>query len=61
MRGVKSSFLATLRKAGVEHRVFSPPGFRAWLGLIPRDHRKLLVIDSSLGITGGVGIGDEWM
>ena len=61
MRGIKSSFLATLRKAGVEHRVFSRPGFRAWLGLIPRDHRKLLVIDSTLGITGGVGIGNEWI
>ena len=61
MRGIKSSFLGMLKKAGVEHRVFSPPGFRAWLGLIPRDHRKLLVIDSALGITGGVGIGNEWI
>ena len=61
MRGIKSSFLNSLRKAGVEHRVFSRPGWRPWLGLIPRDHRKLLVIDSSLGITGGVGIGNEWI
>jgi cardiolipin synthase A/B len=61
MRGIKSSFLGTLKKAGVVHRVFSPPGLRAWLGLIPRDHRKLLVIDSTLGITGGVGIGNEWI
>jgi cardiolipin synthase len=61
MRGIKSSFLASLRKAGVEHRTFSAPGLRAWLGLIPRDHRKLLVIDATLGITGGVGIGNEWV
>ena len=61
MRGIKSSFLAMLRKAGIEHRVFSPPGFRPWLGLIPRDHRKLLVIDAKVGITGGVGIGNEWI
>jgi cardiolipin synthase A/B len=61
MRGIKSSYLNTLGKAGVEHRVFSPPGLRAWFGLIPRDHRKLLVIDSAVGITGGVGIGDEWV
>ena len=61
MRGINSSFLATLKKAGIEHRVFSPPGLRAWLGLIPRDHRKLLVIDARLGITGGVGIGNEWI
>ena len=61
MRGISSRFLTSLKKAGVTHRVFSPPGFRAWLGLIPRDHRKLLVIDSSFGITGGVGIGNEWI
>jgi cardiolipin synthase len=61
MRGTKSSFIGALKKAGVEHRVFSSPGFRAWLGFIPRDHRKLLVIDSAVGITGGVGIGNEWI
>ena len=61
MRGIKSSFLARLTKAGIEHRVFSPPGLRPWLGLIPRDHRKLLVIDAKVGITGGVGIGNEWI
>ena len=36
------------------------PGFRAWLGLVPRDHRKLLVVDGAVGITGGVGVGREW-
>ena len=61
MRGIKSSYLDALRKAGVEHRVFNPPGFRAWFGLVPRDHRKLLVADSKVGITGGVGIGNEWV
>jgi cardiolipin synthase len=61
MRGIRGSFLAALRKAGVEHRVFNPPGLRAWLGFVPRDHRKLLVVDAAVGITGGVGIGNEWM
>jgi cardiolipin synthase len=61
MRGIRSSFIANLRKAGVDVRVFNPPGLRAWFGFIPRDHRKLLVVDSAVGITGGVGIGDEWM
>ena len=45
MRGIRSSFVSNLRKAGVELRVFNPPGFRAWFGLVPRDHRKLLVVD----------------
>ena len=61
MRGIKSSFIDALKAGGVKHRVFSPPGLRAWFGLIPRDHRKLLVVDASVGITGGVGIGNEWM
>lgn len=61
MRGIHKSYLDGLRKAGVEHRVFNTPGFKAWLGLIPRDHRKLLVVDAKVGITGGVGIGNEWM
>jgi cardiolipin synthase len=61
MRGASSSFLETLEKAGVERRVFNTPGFRRWLGLVPRDHRKLLVVDSKVGVTGGVGIGNEWM
>ena len=61
MRGIKSSFVANLKKSGVELRVFNRPGLRAWLGLVPRDHRKLLVADSRVGITGGVGIGDEWL
>jgi cardiolipin synthase len=61
MRGIRSSFITGLRQAGVELRVFNPPGLRAWLGLVPRDHRKLLVVDGRVGITGGVGIGDEWI
>ena len=61
MRGIRSSFVSNLRRAGVELRVFNTPGLRAWLGLVPRDHRKLLVVDGTVGITGGVGIGDEWI
>ncbi len=61
MRGMTNSFMNALKKAGVEHRVFNAPGFRPWLGLVPRDHRKLLVVDSAVGITGGVGIGNEWV
>ena len=61
MRGISTSFLTGLKKAGIAHRAFSPPGWRRWMGLIPRDHRKLLVVDSQVGVTGGVGIGNEWM
>jgi cardiolipin synthase A/B len=60
MRGIKSSYLRNLRRRGVNVRVFNPLGFRPWLGGFPRDHRKLLVVDSAEGLTGGIGIGDEW-
>ena len=60
MRGIKSSYLRNLRRRGVHVRVFNPLGFRPWLGGFPRDHRKLLVVDSTEGLTGGIGIGDEW-
>lgn len=60
-RGTSRRFVGDLRKAGVDMRVFNPPGFRAFLGLLPRDHRKLLVVDGTTGVTGGVGIGREWL
>ena len=61
MRGIQSSYLTSLKAASIQHRVFNAPGLRPWLGIIPRDHRKLLVADSQVGITGGVGIGNEWL
>ena len=58
--GTPLSFFTPIREAGGEVRVFQRPGFRAWFGLLPRDHRKLLVVDRASGITGGIGIGEEW-
>jgi cardiolipin synthase A/B len=60
MRGTSSRFIRGLRAGGVEVRIFNRPGFRRWLGLVPRDHRKLLVVDARAGVTGGIGIGEEW-
>ena len=59
-RDMRRRFLKDLRQHGVDVRVYNRPGFRLWLGLIPRDHRKLLVVDDSAGVTGGVGLGREW-
>jgi cardiolipin synthase len=59
--GTPRSFFDKLRAAGAEVRIFNPPSLtRRWLGLVPRDHRKLLVIDNAAGVTGGIGIGNEW-
>lgn len=60
-RGTSSQFFAHLRVHGVDIRVFNPPGFHRWFGMLPRDHRKLLVVDGSIGVTGGIGIGREWL
>jgi cardiolipin synthase len=60
IRGTARRFFESLRKAGVKVCIFNPPGFRPWFGIVPRDHRKLLVVDGAVGITGGVGLGREW-
>jgi cardiolipin synthase len=60
IRGTSRTFLKKLREARVEIAVFNPLGFHRWFGAVPRDHRKLLVVDRSIGITGGVGVGREW-
>lgn len=56
----RRSFFRQMERDGVEVRLFNPPGFRAWFGLLPRDHRKVLVVDRQVGVTGGIGIGVEW-
>ncbi len=58
--GTPRRFFNPLRAAGGHVRIFQAPGWRPWLGLVPRDHRKLLVVDNRVGITGGIGIGDQW-
>ena len=61
--GAKGGALKLIRevsRAGGEVRVFNPPGFRRWFGFLPRDHRKVVVADGHIGITGGVGISEVW-
>lgn len=60
-RSTSRRFVHKLRSGGVDVRVFNRPSLmRKWFGFLPRDHRKLLVIDSKAGVVGGVGIGHEW-
>ena len=49
-----------LRAAGGEVRYFQPPALLRPFRNLTRDHRKLLVVDGRLGVTGGLCIGDEW-
>jgi len=59
-RETTRAFWRKLRDGGVDVRIFNKPGFRAWLGLLPRDHRKVLVADEEVCVTGGIGLAEVW-
>jgi cardiolipin synthase len=59
-RTTRGRFWNGMRQRGVYVRVFGRPRLGPWLGLLPRDHRKQLVVDGQVGFTGGFGIGDPW-
>ena len=54
------SFWRRLRSAGVEVRAVNPPTLGTPLGVVRRDHRKLLTVDGTYASTGGVCISDGW-
>lgn len=49
-----------MREAGVSVAFFRPPKAYAIRRINKRTHRKLLIVDGCVGMTGGVGIADEW-
>jgi cardiolipin synthase len=49
-----------MEQAGVRVHHFRPPKPYAVRRLPNRTHRKLLVVDGAVGMTGGVGIAEEW-
>jgi len=55
------AFWRRLRSAGVEVRAANPLTLGTPLGVIRRDHRKLLAIDGEYASTGGVCIADDWL
>lgn len=46
--------------AGAVLRYYNPLRMRKWLGNFFRDHRKLLIVDSSVAFVSGTGIADEF-
>jgi cardiolipin synthase len=52
--------LAALNQAGVQVEKYHPLSWYNIARMNNRTHRKLLVIDGSIGFTGGVGIADAW-
>jgi cardiolipin synthase len=49
-----------MNDAGVTFAYFRPPKPYAIRRLNNRTHRKLLIADGTVGMTGGVGIADQW-
>jgi cardiolipin synthase len=47
--------------AGGEVRVFNPPSLASVFGWLSRDHRKLLVVDSTVGFLSGVCVSAKWL
>jgi cardiolipin synthase A/B len=58
---VRPSFWQRMRRAGVDVRSVNPPTFGSPLGVIRRDHRKLLAVDGEYASTGGVCISGGWL
>ncbi len=58
--GTSRRYWRRLSHAGAEVRCFNPLLTVSLFKIISRDHRKLLVVDGSAGIVGGLCIGDEW-
>jgi cardiolipin synthase len=50
-----------LAKAGAEVAIYNPPMPYKILRMNHRTHRKIMVVDGSIGFTGGVCMSDDWL
>ncbi len=58
---MEPDLLKRMEQAGVEVKRYHPPRWYTLSKMNNRTHRKLLVIDGTVGFTGGVGIADPWL
>lgn len=59
--GIRGAFVVPLKEAGATIVSFLPVRFRPWAPAFNfRNHRKLLVVDGTIAITGGMNIGNEY-
>jgi cardiolipin synthase len=58
---LKQPELDALEKAGVQFVKYNRPEWHKLLRVNHRDHRKILVVDGTVGFTGGACMADEWM
>ena len=57
---MNSALIDRMEECGVVVRRFRPPKPYAIRRVNNRTHRKVLVVDGKVGLTGGVGIAEEW-
>jgi cardiolipin synthase len=56
-----AAFWNPLLAAGGEVRVYNPLHWSSPFGWLSRDHRKLLVVDSTVGFVGGICVSGTWL
>jgi cardiolipin synthase A/B len=57
---METGLISDMERAGVEVIRFRPPKPYAVRRIANRTHRRLMIADGRVGMTGGVGIADEW-
>ena len=58
---VDREMIERLREAGGQWAWFHPPRFGMLTRLHKRNHRRAIVVDGSIGYTGGAAVMDKWM
>lgn len=59
--GLSQDFIDGLLASGIEVAVYHPLVFyRPWWAVNRRDHKKILIVDTSVSFTGGLNIADEY-
>ena len=58
---MNEALLTEMQQAGIEVQRYHEPSWTGLGKLNNRTHRKLLIVDGTVGFTGGVGIAPQWM
>ena len=57
----RDAYFDGLRAAGGHMRWYHPIRWNTWQRINNRSHRKVLVVDGTVGFIGGAGVADHWM
>src|SRR5688572_9124159 len=57
---IDEAVIERMKEAGVRVELYNPVRWHTLARMNNRTHRKIMVVDGTIGYTGGAGIGDEW-